>query len=50
MLSPKKQLPKGEILKKIRDDFGNIKKMKDEFNQECQDRFGLLVGCILQRW
>jgi len=40
MLSPKKQLPKGEILKKIRDDFGNIKKMKDEFNQAAQDRFG----------
>ena len=40
MLSPKKQLPKGEILKKIKDDFGNIKKMKDEFNQAAQDRFG----------
>ena len=40
MLSPKKQLPKGEILKKITQDFGNIKKMKDEFNQVAQDRFG----------
>jgi Fe-Mn family superoxide dismutase len=40
MLSPKKQLPKGEILKKIKEDFGNIKKMKDEFNQAAQDRFG----------
>ena len=40
MLSPKKQLPKGEILKKIREDFGNIKKLKDEFNKAAQDRFG----------
>lgn len=40
MLSPKKQLPKGEILKKIKEDFGNIKKMKDEFNQVAKDRFG----------
>jgi len=40
MLSPKKQLPKGEILKKINKDFGNIKKMKDEFNQAAKDRFG----------
>jgi Fe-Mn family superoxide dismutase len=40
MLSPKKQLPKGEILKKITSDFGNIKKMKDEFNEAAKDRFG----------
>ena len=40
MLSPKKQLPKDEILKKIKEDFGNIKKMKDEFNQAAKDRFG----------
>jgi Fe-Mn family superoxide dismutase len=40
MLSPKKQLPKGEILKKIKEDFGNIKKLKDEFNKAAQDRFG----------
>lgn len=40
MLSPKKQLPKGEILKKITQDFGNIKKMKDEFNEVAKDRFG----------
>lgn len=40
MLSPKKQLPKGEILKKIKKDFGNIKKLKDEFNKAAQDRFG----------
>ena len=40
MLSPKKQLPSGEILKKIKKDFGNIKKMKDEFNKAAQDRFG----------
>lgn len=40
MLSPKKQLPKGEILKKIKEDFGNIKKMKDDFNQAAKERFG----------
>jgi|694.fasta_scaffold81002_2 Fe-Mn family superoxide dismutase len=40
MLSPKKQLPKGEILKQIKKDFGNIKKMKEEFNQAAKDRFG----------
>lgn len=40
MLSPKKQLPSGEILKKIKKDFGNIKKMKDEFNNAAKDRFG----------
>ena len=40
MLSPKKQLPKGEILKKIKEDFGNIKKLKDEFNKASQERFG----------
>tara|TARA_R110000868_G_scaffold307071_4_gene568555 strand:- start:159 stop:2336 length:2178 start_codon:yes stop_codon:yes gene_type:complete len=40
MLSPKKQLPKGDILKKIRLDFGNIKKMKDEFNEAAKERFG----------
>lgn len=40
MLSPKKQLPKGGILKKITQDFGNIKKMKDEFNEVAKDRFG----------
>jgi hypothetical protein len=40
MLSPKKQIPKGEILKKIKEDFGNIKKMKDEFNEAAKDRFG----------
>jgi len=40
MLSPNKQLPKGNILKKITSDFGNIKKMKDEFNEAAKDRFG----------
>jgi Fe-Mn family superoxide dismutase len=40
MLSPTKQLPKKEILNKINQDFGNIKKMKDEFNQVALDRFG----------
>lgn len=40
MLSPKKQIPKGEVYKQIKKDFGNIKKMKDEFNQAAKDRFG----------
>lgn len=40
MLSPKKQTPKGEIYSQIKKDFGNIKKMKDEFNQAAKDRFG----------
>jgi Fe-Mn family superoxide dismutase len=40
MLSPKKQIPKGEISKKIKEDFGNIKKLKDEFNETAKTRFG----------
>jgi Fe-Mn family superoxide dismutase len=40
MLSPKKQKPFGEIYKKIKSQYGNIKKLKDEFNQEALDRFG----------
>jgi Fe-Mn family superoxide dismutase len=40
MLSPKKQRPHGEIYEKIKKDFGNIKKLKDEFNQVAKDRFG----------
>jgi Fe-Mn family superoxide dismutase len=40
MLSPKKQLPKGEILNQIKKDFGNVKKMKEEFNIAAKDRFG----------
>lgn len=40
MLSPTKQKPKGNIFDKIKEDFGNIKKMKDEFNQAAKDRFG----------
>lgn len=40
MLSPKKQTPKGEVYDRIKKDFGNIKKMKDEFNQVAKDRFG----------
>lgn len=40
MLSPKKQIPNGLILKKIKEDFGNIKKLKDEFNQTAKDGFG----------
>jgi Fe-Mn family superoxide dismutase len=40
MLSPKKQLPKGEILDKINKQYGNIKKLKDEFNETAKERFG----------
>ncbi len=40
MLSPKKQLPKGETLEKITKQYGNIKKMKDEFNDVAKERFG----------
>lgn len=40
MLSPKKQIPKGEIYEKIKKNFGNIKNLKDEFNQVAKDRFG----------
>jgi Fe-Mn family superoxide dismutase len=40
MLSPKKQIPKGEIAKKIKSDFGNIKKLKTEFNEVAKTRFG----------
>lgn len=40
MLSPKKQLPKGEILEKITKQYGNIKKLKDEFNEVGKNRFG----------
>ena len=40
MLSPKKQIPNGPILEKIKKDFGNIKKLKDEFNQTAKDGFG----------
>ena len=40
MLSPKKQIPKGEISKKIKSDFGNIKKLKTEFNEVAKTRFG----------
>jgi len=40
MLSPKKQRPHGEVYEKIKKDFGNIKKMKDKFNQAAKDRFG----------
>ena len=40
MLSPKKQKPSGNVLKQINKDFGNIKNMKDEFNQAAKDRFG----------
>ena len=40
MLSPKKQTPNGEILKKILKDFGNFKNFKDEFSKISMDRFG----------
>jgi len=40
MLSPKKQNPKGEIFEKIKADYGNIKKLKDEFNEVAKERFG----------
>jgi Fe-Mn family superoxide dismutase len=40
MLSPKKQIPKGEIFNRITKQYGNIKKMKDEFNEVAKERFG----------
>jgi len=40
MLSPKKQKPHGEVYEKIKKQYGNIKKLKDEFNQVALDRFG----------
>jgi Fe-Mn family superoxide dismutase len=40
MLSPKRQKPSGEVFEKITKQYGNIKKMKDEFNQSAKDRFG----------
>jgi len=40
MLSPKKQKPSGEIYQKIIKQYGNIKKLKDEFNEVAKDRFG----------
>ena len=40
MLSPKKQSPSGEMYEKIKKQYGNIKNLKDEFNQVALDRFG----------
>ena len=40
MLSPKKQRPSGEVYEKIKKQYGNIKNLKDEFNQVALDRFG----------
>jgi Fe-Mn family superoxide dismutase len=40
MLSPTKQKPSGEVSEKITKQYGNIKKLKDEFNQVAKDRFG----------
>jgi Fe-Mn family superoxide dismutase len=40
MLSPTKQIPKGEIFEKITRQYGNIKKLKDQFNEIAKERFG----------
>jgi len=40
MLSPTKQKPSGEVSEKITKQYGNMKKLKDEFNQVAKDRFG----------
>jgi Fe-Mn family superoxide dismutase len=40
MLSPSKQKPSGEVYEKIKKQYGNIKKLKDEFNQTAKDQFG----------
>ena len=40
MLSPTKQIPKGEIFEKITKQYGNIKKLKDQFNEVAKERFG----------
>jgi Fe-Mn family superoxide dismutase len=40
MLSPKKQNPSGELLEKIKKDFGSYEKFKKEFEQVSKDRFG----------
>jgi len=40
MLSPTKQIPKGDIFEKITKQYGNIKKLKDQFNEVAKERFG----------
>jgi Fe-Mn family superoxide dismutase len=40
MLSPKTQTPKGEILKKIKEDFGSVSNFKSEFEEISKERFG----------
>ena len=40
MLSSKKQIPKGEIFEKITKQYGNIKKLKDQFNTIAKEFFG----------
>ena len=40
MLSPSKQKPSGEVYDKIKKQYGNIKKLKDEFNHTAKDQFG----------
>jgi len=40
MLSPKKQNPKGTILKKIEKEFGTIAKFKKKFEEIAKERFG----------
>ena len=40
MLSPKTQTPNGDILDKIKKDFGTFQKFKIKFEEVCKDRFG----------
>ena len=40
MLSPKIQTPNGDILDKIKKDFGTFQKFKIKFEEVCKDRFG----------
>ena len=40
MLSPKTQSPNGDILDKIKKDFGTFQKFKTKFESVCKDRFG----------
>lgn len=40
MLSPKKQTPKGDLLKKLKSDFGSFEKFKVEFEEIAKERFG----------
>jgi Fe-Mn family superoxide dismutase len=40
MLSPKKQKVEGEVIEKIKKDFGSINEFKKEFEETAKDRFG----------